>query len=87
MTELRRNQKISPRHPVFGEGYRMLDDDDVLQEGDQTACVSMLLGYDGDRWVEVTAEDFPNDLGKTIGWYREESSDADRWDRVFRRVR
>lgn len=76
---------ISTTHPVFGEGYRALDDADTLQSGDQTACVSRLLSFRGDQWVTVD-ETWKNDLGKTVGQILGPGSpDADAGERVFRR--
>jgi hypothetical protein len=78
-------KQINPNHIVFGEGYRMLNDDDTLEEGDQTACISSLLSFNGDKWVSVIPE-WKDEIGKTIGEILGPNSlDADAGERVFRR--
>ena len=81
------SQKISDNHPVFGDEYRKLDDDDIISLNDQTACVSCLLSLSGDKWVDVTEKWFSDGIGKTVAWYRNNSIDGDRSERVFRRRR
>jgi hypothetical protein len=78
-------KRINPNHPVFGEGYRMLNDDDTLEEGDETHTVSCLLSLNGGRWVSVIPE-WKEDIGKTIGEILGPNSlDADSNERIFRR--
>ena len=76
---------ISPRHAIFGENWRKLDDGDILQPGDQTACISTMLAPEGDAWVDVPPD--WNVYGKTVQWYCGESDDCDRCDRLFWRYR
>lgn len=83
--------KMHPSHPVF-DGYRKLNDDDILEPGDEVASVSSLLLPDSPRlgpayglWASVMP-DWEDDVGKTIEEIcSKESADADAWDRVFRR--
>jgi hypothetical protein len=82
MAKLR--HQLSPTHPVVGRGYRLLTDDDILAEGDETACVSCLLSPRGDSWMVVT-EEWAVDFGKTIRAVCDDGDDADGHERVFRR--
>ncbi len=77
-------RKLSRKHPVIGEGYRLLQDDDVLEAGDQTARVSCLISYEGEPWISVLPQ-WNDDFGKTIRAVCEDGPDADGWERVFRR--
>lgn len=77
-------KQINPSHPVFGDGYRMLEDNDIIIFGDQTACVSCLLSMNGDRWIIIN-EHWGNIIGKTVKYACEETSDVDGNERVFRR--
>ena len=76
--------RISPSHPVFG-GWRKLEDDDVLMDCDETACVSKLLSLDGDVWGSVLAEVEGCIQGLQSGWYACHTGDLRRRERVFRR--
>jgi hypothetical protein len=77
--------RLSPEHPVVGDGWRLLKDDDVLLEGDQTACVSMLTSLAPfERWKTID-ESFSDGIGKPIGVYLDNGTDADARERVFRR--
>ncbi len=70
--------EINANHPVFGDGYRKLEDHETIEQGDQTACVSCLLSPEGDTWVEI-----PEIVGMTV--LDSLADDADAEERVFRR--
>jgi len=56
--------RIPKTHAIFGDGYRMLTDDDVLQDGDETGCMSTLLSIDcPEKWVSVMPE-WADDIGR-----------------------
>jgi len=78
--------RIPKTHAIFGDGYRMLTDDDVLQDGDETGCMSTLLSIDcPEKWVSVMPE-WADDIGKPISAIiNMDSPDADRSERLFRR--
>lgn len=84
MSEQKRH-KLSDRHPVIGDGWFLLDDNDVLQDGDQTAYVSELLSYRGGFWANTDSEEWDGCRGKSVRYACEESGDADGHERVFRR--
>ena len=75
---------IRPQHPVFGEAWRKLSDHELLQDSDQSACVSVLLSLHGGRWVNV-GEEFPHNVGKTVREACDLQQDFDGYERVFRR--
>ena len=75
---------LNAQHPVFGEGWRKLADNEALQKGDQSACVSMLLSLSGGRWRDVERE-FPESVGKTVREACDGGHDLDGHERVFRR--
>lgn len=75
--------EISPNHAIVGDGYRLLNDDDVLQPADQTACVSTLLSG-RERWISVLPS-WKDDCGKTIKEICDDSGDMDGHERLFRR--
>lgn len=72
-------------------GYRILEDDDLIRLGDETACGSILLcdrGYEKfvADWTEVDEEEFGADVGKTVEYLNDSaSSDMDARERLFRR--
>lgn len=68
------------------EGRQKLTDEDVIQEFDETACVSCLLRLDGEKWYCITNQEDGDIIGKTVKWACEESGDCDGSERVFRRV-
>jgi hypothetical protein len=69
-------------------GYRILGPDDILEEGDETAWGSSLLGQAHDGWHTVTADDFGDAIGKPVSWSNSPSSrDIDCAERMFRRKR
>jgi hypothetical protein len=73
-------KRISRTHPVVGEGYRLLGDVEVLQAGDQTARVSLLLSLEHpEGWNPVEAEW----LGRVVSHYLEGDGDAN--ERLIRR--
>jgi hypothetical protein len=86
MTELRK--RLNPKHPVVGEGYRLLEDCEALRPGDQTACVSCLINPEADQleWVGIggwaDAVKMQTPIGVLLG---PNSDDADARERVFRR--
>ncbi len=71
--------RIAPSHPVFGDGYRKLNDDEVLQPGDETACVSILLSLAGDKWVAADWADGKTTVLESL------AEDGDGEERVYRR--
>ena len=81
-----RRYQISTTHAVFGDGHRMLTDDDILQEGDETACVSSLLSVEyHEGWCSIIPE-WSSSIGKPISEIiNEHSLDADHAERLFRR--
>ncbi len=84
MTQNRHN--VPDDHTIIGTGYRLLQDDDILQEGDETGLISCLLSFDYYLpWQKISSEDWGEDLGKNIKWICEETGDIDREDRIFRR--
>ena len=78
--------KVPATHAIFGDGYRMLNDDDVLEAGDETGCVSTLLSLEySERWVSVMPS-WADAIGKPIiAIINMDSPDADCADRLFRR--
>lgn len=48
--------RISKTHPIFGDDHQALDDDAIIQFGDQFANASLMLTRDGDRWKQVPIE-------------------------------
>ena len=84
-------EQLQGDHPVIGTGYRKLEDDDVVQAGDEAACVSTLLSLDNtEGWHEIvpTDDDEEQGLGVYIGRSPGSITDADEMDwaeRVFRR--
>lgn len=68
---------------VGGPAYRLLDDTDLLQIGDETCCLSTLLSG-RERWHEL-GPDFADDLGKPVGRFDATHADMDGWERQFRR--
>lgn len=75
--------RISRSHPIVGEYYRLLDDHEYVQIGDETATVSTMLSLSGDSWGSVTE----NELGHTVGQLcGPNSEDADAHDRIYRRL-
>ena len=78
-------KQISEYHPIFGDGWRMLTDNDIILPGDESACVSTMLSLDGAEWIIV--DEMWECFGRTVEWYCNESSDGDRDERIFRRRR
>lgn len=79
--------RISMSHPVIGDNYRLLQDHDTLQPGDQTACVSTIMQYQATHrdWVSVMPS-WESDIGKRIDEIlNPNSQDADWTERLFRR--
>jgi hypothetical protein len=73
-------KRISRTHPVVGEGYRLLGDVEVLQVGDQTARVSLLLSLEHpENWTPVEPEWF----GRVVSHYLQDDLDAN--ERLIRR--
>lgn len=64
-----RNQ-ISEHHHVIGRDFRLVKDDEVLEQGDQTAIVSELLSLEGGMWSRVLSPDFGK---KVIDWLEGDS--------------
>jgi hypothetical protein len=74
---------ISPSHPVIGAPfYRKLEDDDILQESDETACVSCLLSESGEYWRSIMP-DWADCVGTSVASALDK--DADSRERIFRR--
>ena len=74
---------ISPSHPVIGAPfYRKLEDDDILQESDETACVSCLLSESGEYWRSIMP-DWTDCVGISVASALDK--DADSRERIFRR--
>jgi len=91
MSESLPRNLIAENHPVFqGEsvtgdwprqGWRKLSDGETIQDKDETACVSCLLSYTGDRWTPA----WEAAIGKIVA--EEAMGDMDGRDRVWRRRR
>jgi hypothetical protein len=73
-------EELPKRHAVVGDGYRLLSDDELLELGDETACISLLLSLEHfEGWHPVEAKRF----GRTVE--RDLEADADRSERIYRR--
>lgn len=86
MEPRRSMNEISWDHPVitFGGMYEILEPENIVQEYDETACVSCLLHpeYAVGEWRHVTK----GKIGKTVEELTsKDAQDCDGWDRVFRR--
>jgi hypothetical protein len=67
-------------------GYRVLEAKDVLQEGDETACGSLILGGWYGVWVVMDSEEWADYFGQTVEWANDdERGDMDASERLFRR--
>ena len=77
--------QLSKNHPVIGEGYRLLQDADLLEADDQTNCVSTLLSLERFQPWRLVMPEWKKDLGKSIKEVCENTEDADGAERVFRR--
>jgi hypothetical protein len=78
-----RPRDIDAKHALIGEGWRKLEDDDVLMSGDETACVSTLFAG-REQWGSIEQFTvFP--LGKTVAFVCDEMGDMDGQERIFRR--
>jgi hypothetical protein len=70
-------------------GYRILDDDDVLQPGDETVCGSMILSQFYEGWHEMGPddEDWREFFGRTVRDMndRKHNNEMDTEERMFRR--
>jgi hypothetical protein len=79
---------LTDDHPVVGEGYRLLKDHEVLQEGDQSGHVSCLVSLTAwTNWADI--HEGPHawsegTLGSTVGDVIK--NDFDGHERVFRRA-
>lgn len=72
---------IPANHPIIGNFYRKLTDDEVLQIGDETACVSTLFSkIHTEGWRSINNSGM---VGKTVAESYEE--DADAQERIYRR--
>lgn len=74
-------KQIAADHPAIGQGFRLLDDHELLEPTDETACVSTLLSLAGERWVSI--QQWGEDLGKPVS--QALARDADARERLFRR--
>lgn len=76
-----KKEKLRATHPVVGEGWRLVGDEETLQAGDQTARVSLLLSEEYfEQWLPVEKHDA---VGKTMAEYLK--NDGDAAERVVRR--
>lgn len=71
-------------------GYRILDDDDVIQEGDETTCASLLLStMFGEDWHRMSrkSEDWRDMIGRTVRDMNDpkHNDEMDVTERLFRR--
>lgn len=69
-------------------GYRVLNEDDVLQRGDETVCGSTLLaGHE--EWQTMEEDDFASFFGRTVKDMndRTHNNEMDTEERLFRRKR
>lgn len=65
---------------LVGEGWRLLGPDDVLQTGDETACLGLLVSLTVHRGWRLASNDV---LGVTVAAAL--VTDGDRGERIFRR--
>jgi hypothetical protein len=67
-------------------GYRVLDDDDVLERGDETVCGSTLWSGN-EEWSAMEDEDFASFFGRTVRDMndRKHNDEMDTEERLFRR--
>lgn len=67
-------------------GYRVLDDDDVIERGDETVCGSTLWSGNED-WHVMEDEDFGSFWGRTVRDMndRAHNDEMDTEERMFRR--
>jgi hypothetical protein len=67
-------------------GYRVLDDDDVIQRGDETVCGSTLWSGNED-WQVMDDDYFGNDFGRTVADMNNPkvNKEMDAEERLFRR--
>lgn len=73
---------VPANHPIVGDGYRLLADDEVVQPGDQTGCVSCLLSLSSSQYWREVNDDF---IGSSVGHNCTYTEDADGSERLFRR--
>ncbi len=77
--------RIPYYHIIIGDDYDLLDDDDILQTGDETANASCILSIDHYiGWASIHP-DWDDVIGKTIGFICDETGDMDGNERIFRR--
>ena len=76
-------RKLIPRcHPIYGDTFMSLSDDDVVQEGDHTGTASTLLSLEGDAWLPV-----PDSMvGLRVHDLCEHEGDVDGGERLLRRL-
>ncbi len=67
-------------------GYRVLDDNDVIQRGDESVCSSTLWSGNED-WFVMSDEDFGDMFGRTVRDMndRKHNKEMDAEERLFRR--
>lgn len=67
-------------------GYRVLDDDDVLESGDETVCASTLYSGNED-WHRMRRSDFGELFGRTVAEANSSAvnDEVDVGERLFRR--
>ncbi len=85
---IQNRNNFPPNHAIIGTGYRLLQDDDILKEEDETGWISTLLSIEHyERWTRFYPN-FPkwqSYLGRTIKWICEETGDLKGHERIFRR--
>ncbi len=75
--------RVPAGHIIIGDGYRLLDDDEVIEEGDEEALLSCLLSLDYHLgWRAVCPHAVGQTVAKECTW---DAPNIDAWDRLFRR--
>lgn len=67
-------------------GYRVLDDDDVIQAGDETVCASTLWSGN-EEWGSIGEDDGETFIGRTVRDMNDagHNNEMDVEERLFRR--
>ena len=84
-----REEMLDRMHPrLVGKGWRLLEDDEVIERTDQAVCMSTMLAG-GDDWhrLDKASPDYGDEwadvVGKTVAEHI--NGDGDGWERAFRR--
>jgi hypothetical protein len=87
----RRSEMLGRVGPLLIErGWRLLEDHEVIERTDSTACLSTLLA-DHEGWTGLDephpdlGDEWASAVGQSVGQYITSDPDMDGWERIFRR--